>query len=143
MTFKAVLKFYEQVFCSKMNLSGICQILVKGSTERFTVWYLAQVCSPDFTQLPPGHVAFSLAFSTPQEHTAWLPFWRPETIQTHKPSLSYQVPTYPWAERVHVRVKCIAQEHSSTAQLNSVGESNLRSLTCKSRTLSLSHGAPP
>ena len=44
----------------------------------------------------------------PGEHTARLPFSAHGTIQTHKPSLSYQVPTYSWVERVHVWAKCLA-----------------------------------
>ena len=40
--------------------------------------------------------------------TAQLPFLVHRTIQTHKPSLSYQVPTYCWVKRVHVWAKCLA-----------------------------------
>ena len=74
--------------------------------------------SPDFTQLPPGHRACSYishASQLPGEHTARLPFSAHGTVQTHKPSLSYHVPTYSWVERVHVWAKCLAQEHNVEA----------------------------
>ena len=38
------------------------------------------------------------------------------TIQTHKESLSSQVPIHSWVERVHIQVKCLAQGHSATLQ---------------------------
>ena len=60
--------------------------------------------SPDFTQLPrpwSQDLFVHTPSQLPREHTAWLPFSAHGTIQTHKPSLSYQVPTYSWVERVH------------------------------------------
>ena len=48
----------------------------------------------------------------PGEHIAWLPFSAHGIIQTHKPSLSYQVPTYSWVKRVHVWAKCLVWEHN-------------------------------
>ena len=78
---------------------------------------------PDFTQLPPGHRICSFIHKPSQllgEHTARLPFPAHRTIQTHKPSLSYQVPTltYSWVERVHVWAKCLAYR-STTSQHDS------------------------
>ena len=35
------------------------------------------------------------------------------TIQTHKQSLSNQVPVHSWVQRVHIQVKCLAQGHSA------------------------------
>ena len=37
-----------------------------------------------------------------------------ETIQTHKQSLSTQVPTHSWVGRVHIQMKCLAHGHSAT-----------------------------
>ena len=37
-----------------------------------------------------------------------------ENIETHKQSLSNQVPIHCWVERVHVQVKCLAQGHRAT-----------------------------
>ena len=44
----------------------------------------------------------------PGEHTARLPFPAHRTIQTHEPSLSYQLPTYLWVSRMHVWARCLA-----------------------------------
>ena len=75
------------------------------------VWYLARSATqPDFTQLPPGYG--TLFIHTPSQlpgggySPAAIPAHR--TIQTHKPSLSYQVRTYCCAERLHVWAKCFA-----------------------------------
>ena len=59
----------------------------------------------------------------------------------HKPSLSYQVRTYSWVERVHVWAKCVRRSTTSKHIQHSQG-SNLRSLACTSRTLPLSHDVP-
>ena len=66
--------------------------------------------SPNFTQLPPGHRTCSLmsCLNSPGDHMAQLPLLTHGTIQTHKLSLPYQVPTYSWVERVHVWAKCLA-----------------------------------
>ena len=84
---------------------------VKVKVQVYRLVSSAKRHSLDFTQLPSGHRTCSFishASQLPGEHTAWLPFLAHGTIQTHKPSLSYQVPTYSWAERVHVRAKCLA-----------------------------------
>ena len=61
--------------------------------------------SPDYTQLPPGHrtCSFISHLNFPGSiQPMQLPLSAHGTIQTHKPSLSYQVPTYSWVSRVHV-----------------------------------------
>ena len=109
-------------------------------------WYLAQsairptthTCTPwsqDLFIYKPSQL--------PREHTTRLPFQAHETIQTHKLSLSYQVPSYSWVERMHAWAKCLAYigaQRLSIIQLSQL--SNPRSLACKSRTLPLSHDAP-
>ena len=48
----------------------------------------------------------------PGEDTVLPPFWKAlVTIQTHKQSLSNQVPIHSWVERVHMQVKCLAYGH--------------------------------
>ena len=106
---------------------------------------------------------FLKAISTPWEYTAWLP-WQPScifpgnalyalyayiynaflvhrTIQTYKPSLFYQVPTYCTVMRECTSAKSLAQEQLTTAQFSPSSKSNLQSLAGKFRTLPLSHDA--
>ena len=71
-----------------------------------------------------------------REHTPWLPFSSHGTIRTHKPSISYQVPTYSWVERVNVCAKsmpCLGAQCLSI--IHPSQRSNPRYLACKSRTL--------
>ena len=64
---------------------------------RFIVWYLARSATrANFTQLPPGHrtCSFISHLNSPESIQPGCHFSAHRTIQTHKPSLSYQVPTY-------------------------------------------------
>ena len=54
----------------------------------------------------------------PGEHTARLPFSAHGTIQTHKPSLSYLVPTYSWVESARVREEHNVGAYSATTPHN-------------------------
>ena len=77
-------------------LDNSCGIfLVKVKVQVYSLVSSTKNCLPNFTQLPPGHRTCSFIShlnSIPREHTAWLPFLAHGTIQTRKPSLSYQVP---------------------------------------------------
>ena len=57
--------------------------------------------------------------------------------QSHRQSLSNQVPIHSWVERVHMQVKCLAQEHNAATPQQRVepGSLNLNStaLTTASR----------
>ena len=96
-------------------------IQFKGKQVNVEVYSLvssAKRYSPHFTitpwsQDPLIHKPSQL----PGEHTARLPFPAHRTIQTHKPSLSCQVPTYSWVEGVHVWAKCLPR--STTSEHNS------------------------
>ena len=53
----------------------------------------------------------------PEEHTVLLPLFKVRvTIQTHKQSLSNQVPIHSWVATVHMQVKCLVQGQSATLQ---------------------------
>ena len=77
-------------------------ILIKRC--RFIVWYIARSANRPTSHNYPlvtGRVRHKPP-QLPGKHTAWLPFSAHGTIQTHKPSLPYQVPICSWVERVHV-----------------------------------------
>ena len=79
-------------------------IKVKVTVEVYSLVSSAKRYSPDFTQLTPWSQDLFIhkPSQLPRDHTARVPFLAHGTIQTHKLSLSYQVPTYSWVERVHV-----------------------------------------
>ena len=82
------------------------------------------------TTPPTSHIATWLsdlftpvASQLPGEHTARLPYssahrslFNPQnySVQSHRQWLSNQVPIHAWVERVHMEVKCLAQEHNVT-----------------------------
>ena len=78
----------------------------KRQSWKFIVWYLAaKRNSPAFHAISPWSHDLSTHKSSqlPEEHTARLPLPAHRNyLNTQKPSLSYQVPTYSWIERVHV-----------------------------------------
>ena len=77
---------------------------------RFIVWYLVIM-----TTRPTSHISPWLSDQlNPGSIQPLLPFSALRTAQSHKPSLSNQVPIHSWIERVHMRVKCLAQRHDAT-----------------------------
>ena len=92
-----------------LQVTGRC-ITVKGEGKSagFIVWYLARSAIRPTSH---NYTLWSLDLfvhepsQLPGKHTVWLPLSAHGTIQTHKLSLSYQVPTYSWVERVHVRAR--------------------------------------
>ena len=111
----------------------------KKGTEFYSLESSAKRHSRDFTQLAPGHGACSFIRPSqlPWEHTAQLPFPVHRTSQTHKRSLSYQVPTYSWVERECARAKvpCLGAQCRSIIWPS--WEMNLRSLAGRSCMLPL------
>ena len=94
-------------------------------------------------QLPPGHRTCSLI-----SHFNSLGTIHPcchhgagNCSTAHKSQLSYQVPTSSWVERVHMWVKALPRG-AVPQPIQPSRRSNLQSLTCKSRTLPLSHDTP-
>ena len=75
----------------------------KVKVEVYSLISSAKRYSPDFTQLAPGHrtCSFISHLNSPGSIQPGCQFRRTELFK-HKPSLSYQVPTYSWVERVHV-----------------------------------------
>ena len=89
------------------------QTFKKVSVEPYSLVSSAKrYSSPDFTQLPLGYrtCLFISHLNSPGSLQPGCDFSAYRTIQTHKPSLSYQVPylSYSWVERVHVWAKCLA-----------------------------------
>ena len=94
------------------QLPSVWYLSISTHTKRwrFIVWYLARSAThPTSHNYPWSQDLFTHKPSQlPGEHTARLPFPVHRTIPTHKPSLSYQVPTYSWVLRVHMWAKCLA-----------------------------------
>ena len=95
---KVVVQMYME--CHSIPFS----VKVKVKVKVYSLVSNAKRHSPDFTQLPPGHrtCSFISHLNFPGSIQADYHFRRTELFKTHKPSLSYQVPTYSWVERVHV-----------------------------------------
>ena len=87
--------------------------------EVYSLVSSAKRYSPDFTQITAwsGTCSFSKPSQFPRKIKHCCHFLAQKLFKTHKLFLSYQVSTYSWAERVHMWVKCLAQEHNATAQL--------------------------
>ena len=76
--------------------------------------------SMGFTSSFPGYRTCSFQYQLNSPH-AWAAYSAAAivalvTIQTQKQSLSNQIPSHSWVERVHTQVKCLAQGHSDTPQ---------------------------
>ena len=79
-------------------------VKVKVKVQVYSLVSSAKRHSPNFTQLSPSHrtCSFISHLNSPWSIQPGCHFSAHGPVQTQKPSLSYQVPTYSWVERVHV-----------------------------------------
>ena len=118
---------------------------LKVKVQVYSLVSSAKCHRPDFTQLPPGHrtCSFISHLNSPGSIQPSCHFLAHGTIQTHKPSLSYQVayPLTPGSRECTCEQSALPRNTTSEHIQRSRG-SNPRSLASTSRTLPLSHDAP-
>ena len=139
--FPMKMKAYFQYWVKPPILFFKCKIKVKKIRCRFIVWYLARSAwLHTITPLVTGPIRSYIAISTPRGAYSPPAISAHETVQTHKPSLSYQVLT-PGSRECTCEQSALPRSTMSEHIQRSQG-SNPWSLACTLCTLSLSRDAP-